>query len=121
MNLSPEILNEVMNYLSGESSLSDLRDWEVSMFLKRDSLSPNDTRFLLTFERHYGELALGLPEEYFKAFLKALAAPSVIAVSVSTETVAVLSVSSPMTGSSSDRWSGSTEGANTELTELIPA
>jgi hypothetical protein len=47
------------------------------MFMKRHELEHDDQRFLFTFERHYGELELGLPESVFKRLLVSSVMPVV--------------------------------------------
>ncbi len=122
MRLSNQILNQLALYLGEKLSLSEFRDWEVPMFLRRDTLSDDDRKFLFEFERHYGELAHGLPEATFKSMLRSLAVPSVIDFPVMLETPLAAMASPTSSGSTSEsRWNGVTGGSLVTLAELIPA
>ena len=83
MNVGTEVLNNLFLYLTGELPLSSLREWEVALFLRRHELSEDDRRFVMAFERHFAELALGLPEDEFKRMLRSLAEPPTVFVQVS--------------------------------------
>jgi hypothetical protein len=90
MNVSTEVLNELARYLTGELSLQSLRDWEVALFLRRHELGEDDKKFVMAFERHFAELALGLPEDVFKRMLRSLAEPPMVVVQASEQRAQLL-------------------------------
>jgi hypothetical protein len=92
MNVSTEVLNKLSSYLSGELPLRLLREWEVSLFLRRLELAEDDQKFLMAFERHFAELSLGLPEPVFKRMLRSLAEPPMVMVQVSLQPAELLLV-----------------------------